>query len=231
MESIVSTKNAFSSPQSSHRFGVKLCQLLAFVTRTRRAIFRDLSLVNDPSLYRESALFSLMLTAEESDTRAVSPIEVTEVWTSVIFSELSTCEEEQKVNNEGEIEQRVEDRESNEQEEDRETQEDGREAAGYGKERDMEKYSVPFLNIVLRQGGNVRAADSLDLLADSLFLLSLNSETQKEEEEEEEEECNLFLQSVSPESSPRRLVCVFLSARGFLWRRGFGCSTALCSGM
>ena len=45
------------------------------------------------------------------------------------------------MNNEGEIEQRerVEDRESNEQEEDRETKEDGREAAGYGKERDMEK--------------------------------------------------------------------------------------------
>ena len=42
------------------------------------------------------------------------------------------------MNNEGEIEQRVEDRESNEQEEDRETKEDGREAAGYGKERDME---------------------------------------------------------------------------------------------
>ncbi|KAI9516796.1 hypothetical protein NQZ68_013854, partial [Dissostichus eleginoides] len=50
----------------------------------------------------------------------------------------ATSEAEQKVNNEGEIEQRVEDRESNEQEEDRETQEDGREAAGYGKERDME---------------------------------------------------------------------------------------------
>ena len=44
------------------------------------------------------------------------------------------------MNNEGEIEQRerVEDRESNEQEEDRETKEDGREGAGYGKERDME---------------------------------------------------------------------------------------------
>ena len=44
------------------------------------------------------------------------------------------------MNKEGEIEQRerVEDRESNEQEEDRETKEDGREAAGYGKERDME---------------------------------------------------------------------------------------------
>ncbi|KAI9537505.1 hypothetical protein NQZ68_023750 [Dissostichus eleginoides] len=43
----------------------------------------------------------------------------------------ATSEEEQKVNNEGEIEQRerVEDRESNEQEEDRETKEDGREVS------------------------------------------------------------------------------------------------------
>ncbi|KAI9541821.1 hypothetical protein NQZ68_026282 [Dissostichus eleginoides] len=52
----------------------------------------------------------------------------------------ATSEEDQKVNNEGEIEQRerVEDRESNEQEEDRETKEEGREGARYGKERDME---------------------------------------------------------------------------------------------
>ena len=60
----------------------------------------------------------------------------------IAFNSLAgaTSEKEQKVNNEGEIEQRerVEDRESNEQEEDRETKEDGREAAGYGKERDME---------------------------------------------------------------------------------------------